>query len=357
MVANLLFRVGTVFQNFANPALYGNAVEGYSNKDALMAYMKYGWGEYIPLALSFNTEAEAIRQEVFALSAMMRDKAENPDYTMRDMFDRQDGFAMNSGSASAREVGARLKIGRDGVVKFGSGMLAFGDQLADIPVWRYAYHKALNEGRSQREAVRFADSVIENSTGTGRAVDSSMMQMGSPMEKLLTMFMTFVNTQYNRWANEYGIYMKEKDHARLLSFIGVQYLMFGALSAVFSFKGKKDDEELLEWFTKEVLEWPLSMIPIGGSLFKLVIDRSLGFQSYSWAMSPVERNLEQTAKLAATAWQGKATTEDAMQTAAFLFGYPDQFNDWFWNAYDASAGNMDPELRDLVRRRPKRERR
>lgn len=88
----------------------------------------------------------------------------------------------------------------------------------------------LNQRRSQQEAVRFADSVIENSTGTGRAVDSSMMQIGSPMEKLLTMFMTFANTQYNRWANEYGIYMKEKDHARLLPFIGVQYLMFGALS-------------------------------------------------------------------------------------------------------------------------------
>ena len=46
--------------------------------------------------------------------------------------------------------------------------------------------------------------------------------------------------------------MKEKDHARLLSFIGVQYLMFGALSAVFSFKGKKDDEELMEYLDSSI---------------------------------------------------------------------------------------------------------
>lgn len=48
---------------------------GFGQKDAFLAYMKYGWGDYIPKALSFSPEAEAIRQEVFALSAMMRDKA------------------------------------------------------------------------------------------------------------------------------------------------------------------------------------------------------------------------------------------------------------------------------------------
>ena len=47
--------------------------------------------------------------------------------------------------------------------------------------------------------------------------------------------------------------------------------------------------------------------------------------------------------------------EPAMATAAFLFGYPDQLNDWFWNAYDIMNG-MEPRPSDLIRRRPKRER-
>lgn len=355
VVANLLYRVGTVFQNFANPALYGNAVEGFSQKDAFMAYMKYGWGDYIPKALSFSPEAEAIRQEVFALSAMMKDKAENPDYTMRDMFSRDGGFLMDSSNVAAREAGVKLKITRENVLRFGSNMLAYGDQLADIPMWRYAYHKSLNEGRSQAEAVRFADMVIENSSGTGRAIDSSLLQMGSPLEKTLTMFMTFLNTQYNRWATEAGIYMKERDHLRLLSFIGTQYILFGVLSAGFSFKWKKDDDDWSEWFAKEVLEWPLSMIPVGGGLAKYAFDSAMGFKTFSWSASPVERSVEQLAKLVSAYGKGKATTEDTMTSLAFVFGYPDQFNDWFWNAYDAANG-MNPRIEDLIRRRPRRER-
>lgn len=355
VIANLLYRMGTVFQNMANPFLYGNSVEGFTQKDAMMAYMKYGWGDYIPKALSGSAEAETFRQNVFVKSAMMKDKAENPDYTMRDMFSRDGGFMMDSSIAAAREAGVRLKITRDNIVKFGSNMLAFGDQMNDMPFWQYAYDKAINEGRSEREAVRFADSVIENSTGTGRAIDSSLLQMGIPLEKLLTMFMTFLNTQYNRWANEYGIYMKEKDHLRLLSFLGTQYILFGAFSAVFSFKWKKDDEDWTEWFAKEVLEWPLSMIPVGGGLAKHLFDNWMGFKTYSWSVSPVERNIEQLLRLGSAYKSGKATTEDTMTSLAFVFGYPDQFNDWFWNAYDAANG-MNPRLEDLIRRRPRKER-
>jgi hypothetical protein len=182
-----------------------------------------------------------------------------------------------------------------------------------------------------------------------------MMQMGGPLEKLLTMFMTFANTQYNRWASEIGVYMKEKDHIRFLSFIGAQYLLFGALSAVFSFKLPTDDEDWSQWLIKEVLEWPLSMIPIGGGLFRHLVDSAMGFKTYSWSVSPVERNIEQLFNVGSSYAKGKGTAEDTMQALAFVFGYPDQFNDWFWNAIDIASG-MDPRLGDLIRRRPKRER-
>jgi len=44
-----------------------------------------------------------------------------------------------------------------------------------------------------------------------------------------------------------------------------------------------------------------------------------------------------------------------MQAASFLFGYPDQFNDWLWNLHDVMGG-MEPKPMDLIRRRPRRER-
>lgn len=356
IVANLLFRPGTVFQNAANPTLYGNSVDGFNNSDALAAYMKYGVADYIPKALSFSEEAEAIRQEVYALSVMMRDKMENPDYSLRDMHNRKGGFLLDH--EATRKVGAKLAITHDNVLKFGSGLLAFTDQLTDIPMWRGAYYKAMTDGKSQADAVRFADTVIESSTGSGRTIDSSLMQLGSPTEKLLSMFMSFINTQYNRWANEFGIYAKDHDHMRLLTFLGTQYLLFGTLSALASGKWKKDDEDWLEWYAKEVLEWPLSMIPAGGSMMKYVFDSKAGFQTFAWTASPAERNMGQLLKTAVSLGKNDAerSAEDVMQAAAFLFGYPDQFNDWLWNLYDVSANGMEPQFRDLIRRRPKRER-
>lgn len=352
IVANLLFRVGTVFQNAANFTLYGNAVEGFGEKEAYASFVKYGLMDYIPKALSASADAAAIREEVFSLSAMMRDKAKNPDYSLREILSRPEESVF----------GAAVATRKESLVRFGSRILAFSDQLTDIPMWRGAYYQALSDGKTQQEAILYADTVIDRTTGTGRTIDTSAMQRGGPTEKLLTMFQTFINGQYNRWASEFGIYLKEKDAARLISFVATKYLMFGIISAIASGKGPDDDDDLAKWFAKEVLGWPLSMIPVAGTGAKYVLDTALGFKSFGFALSPVERSIEDILKLAnnsrkviAGEKEAGELAEPAMATAAFLFGYPDQFNDWFWNAYDMMNG-MEPRPSDLIRRRPKRER-
>jgi hypothetical protein len=40
-----------------------------------------------------------------------------------------------------------------------------------------------------------------------------------------------------------------------------------------------------------------------------------------------------------------------MAAAAFALKYPDQFNDWFWTAYDVLSGDMEFEFGDLVRKK------
>ena len=51
----------------------------------------------------------------------------------------------------------------------------------------------------------------------------------------------------------------------------------------------------------------------------------------------------------------KVAVEKMSKAASYGFGYPDQFNQWFFNMYDYTNG-MEPKLQDIYRRRPKKER-
>ena len=365
-IKNLLFRPMTIVQNLANFTLYGNAVRGFSEQDALRAYLQYGWGEYIPHAISNSAKAKEIRAWVYQKSPMMRDKMESPDYTVRDIKETgYDNRLMKSSNEAVFKAGMAVSFTQEKVIEFGSQMLAWMDQLTDIPVFRGAYFQAIAQGKTEQEAIRFAEAVISRTTGSGRKIDTSQMQRGTTTEKALTMFLTFLNTQYNRWVMEGRIFLSERDYWRLMKFVGIKLLTFGALSAILSGKlPDTDDEDGWEkWFFGNVISWPLGMVPVGGSVAKVILDTAIGNKTFGYSMSPVEQNIEEAIKLFSTAkryTEGKATTPEILErgsgVASFFLRYPDQFNDWFWNAYDIIHGNMEPELRDLARRRPRKER-
>lgn len=366
VISSLLLRPGVAVQNLANFGLYGNSVEEWANRDAMQAYMRHGWADYIPNALHNSARAKELRQFVYARSAQMRDKMENPDYSFREIsgIGSHDNDLMKVQNGLVQEVGYKYAIGQENVIKFASDVFAWTDQLTDIPMWIGAYGKAKESGKTESQAVAFADAIIRNSTGTGRNIDTSRLQAsGSAAERLFTMFQTFLNTAYNRWAAEYNIALHKKDAARLVKFMAVQYIMFGTMSALLSFKGPDDDEDWGKWFVKEVLEWPLGMIPLFGGVAKVALDKAMGFQTYAYKASPVFGKAEDALKLANIAQkvaEGEKELGDMAEptanVASFFMKYPDQLNDWFFNAYDVLSGNMSPKLRDLVKRRPAKER-
>ena len=258
-----------------------------------------------------------------------------------------------------------VSLTQEKVIEFGSQMLAWMDQLTDIPMFKGAYQKAIAQGKTEQEAIRFAEAVIIRTTGSGRKIDTSQMQRGTTAEKVFTMFLTFLNTQCNRWIMEGRIFLSERDYWRLIKFVGIKFLAFGMLSAALTGKLPDTDDEdgWKKWFFSDVLSWPLGMIPVGGPVTKVILDAAIGNRTFGYSMSPVEQNIEETIRLFNTAkryTEGKATTPELLErgsgVASFFLRYPDQFNDWFWNAYDIMNGNMDPELRDLARRRPRKER-
>lgn len=90
----------------------------------------------------------------------------------------------------------------------------------------------------------------------------------------------------------------------------------------------------------------------------------MGFHTFGYTMTPVEGKATDILKLLATAEKVREGAKSAGElvepsaaVASFFLKSPKQINDWFFNAYDVLSGNMQPELRDLVKRRPSKERR
>lgn len=71
------------------------------------------------------------------------------------------------------------------------------DMANALPCWWGAYNDAVAKGMSQSEAVKFADTKIQSSQGSGLAIDLSDHQRAQGYMRFFTNFMTFAITQQN----------------------------------------------------------------------------------------------------------------------------------------------------------------
>lgn len=81
-------------------------------------------------------------------------------------------------------------------------LLGYTDMMTAKPVFAEAYMKKINEGKTEQEALDFANTVIRRTLGSSRIHDVSSMQRNSGLFRLFTMFQGFFNTQFNQWDRE-----------------------------------------------------------------------------------------------------------------------------------------------------------
>lgn len=345
MIASLMFNMKTALQNLANPFLFGGVVEGFTHRDASDAFMNRGVFDYWAKAISDREGFKNDRDFVLSKSAFMRDKMEAPDFIFHEFQQQMQGE-------------------ENKIVKWGGMLLAETDNLSNIPMWREAYEKKLAAGESEVQAVRFADTLIDRTSGSGRKIDTASFLRGNSVTRLLTMFQTFMNTQFNGWIRERGIFLRERDYARLTAAVGARFLLFSMASIFLSGDQPDDDKEKywMEWAYK-VFSYPMQLLPIVGTLANTAMGYMLGVQTFGYKLSPVEGHIERLARAIGTVpavldgrKEPEALAEAVTSAAAFVAPYPDQFNRWFWNAFDIVLNDMEPEVGDLIRRRPSKER-
>lgn len=339
--AAIMLNLKTAVQNLGNPLLYGNAVDGFGYSDVVAAVSNYSMN--MQLAEGYKSAKEF----VYSKAPWMKERSVLPDISLRDMKEME---SLNPIEKKAVEFGTRLLVATD--------------NLSAIPVWMQAYGKKIRAGAGEAEAVDFANTVIRRTLGSSRVTEVAPLLRGGPMLKLFTTFQGFFNTQYNQWAREYNIFLKEKDIMRLTSFVGAKFVMFAFINLMLSAENPfEEDKDEYQKISKELLTYPMSLAGPVGQVGNAIWSRALGMQTYGYRMTAVQGTIEQMERAAGKVqkvYQGKADYDELVEpTATFVgtaLGVPAQLNKLFFNGYDILFNDMEPEAGDIFRRRPKKER-
>lgn len=188
-------------------------------------------------------EAGRTRAEVFERSAFMRDRIQNLDRDIRDAVraeQRINGLARKPAQFAMELIG---RVQRD---------------VVDVPIWLAAYHAALGDmDMNEARAIRFADSMVRKSQGSGGKLSESSFQQGKGREvyKALTMFYSYNNLVYNQLFHT----RRSGDVPGLLANYAMFALFPGIASAVMYalVKGEipdPDDDDFAETVRGEVLD-------------------------------------------------------------------------------------------------------
>lgn len=336
-------------QNYSNVVLYGNSVDGFTHADTLVALFNG--------VRNFNSWTDI--NEVCNKSAFMRERMETVDFTMREIKNRNDLSTIEKEAA-----------------RWGGNMLAYTDMMTAKPVFYHAYCKKLHEGATEQEAIDFAETVIRRTIGSSRVHDVSSMQRGSSMMRLFVMFQGFFNTQFNQWereahvvANKWRAGQKKDAIMRVTSFAASKWFLCCVLNIALGFenpfKDEEDDDEKLSKLNQELLKYPLSLGGWVGGFANAGMQYALGINKNNYSITPSENILKillGSFNHAGKVMRGEKevfaqeTAEVTANTGAVLFKMPKAPFNIIFNMVDIANDEMDFELRDLLGRRPKAER-
>ena len=338
-------------QNLANVALYGNTVEGYGHIAALQDFITNG----IILGTKSPRAAREMWLTVQELSPMMAERFRGTDFTTRELME------------SGKFDGVTKKV-----MEWSNMSMAFTDGLTAIPVWYGAYTRQMNSGKTQQEAKDYADAIIRKTLGSTRAADVSSMVRTKGSLKIMFMFQTFFNTQFNQWYSEFKrqeLNLSNKEYSKIAkevtSFAFAKWATFTILSLLLAGENPfgDDDDDGYNDFLSELFSYPLTLGGPVGQVMNYGARTMLDMNTFPYRISPIESSLNMvftSSTAIGNVLRGEKEKEELVEPAVNLTllskGLPSQLSKWFFNAWDILYNDMEPKTDDLFRRRPKRER-
>lgn len=353
----VLFSMRIGVQNLANPFLYGRAIKGWTYTDSALAALRYGLLDYIPkVAFRVGTvgaskAALKMREEVWNASQFMRDRAHNPEPSIK-------GY---------KNV---MMIKDKSVREYGSAFLAWTDDIWNIPQWKGAYRKKLLETGNHEESVFFANELVKSAIMTESKYEGApALRSRSELVRSLTRLYGFWSGQLNRVIREEYPALKHpiKNLPHIAGFVAANMAFIfasAALTRQVPTESDADDEHHIKWFASTVFKNYSNYIPFFRDIAPPLFDAAIGYNNSYYGYRPSigvgfidksQKNARKVIKDIRDLYLTQDTFESAAQIASFAVPYPAALNSLIFNAIDIYNG-MDPEWTDFLSRRTKAER-
>lgn len=229
------------------------------------------------------------------------------------------------------------------VQEHGYFMQSAAQNLVDLTVWSGAYNQAVEQGVSERDAVRAADNAVRETQGSMNPEDMSRFEGGSPFVRLFTMFYSYFNMQANLLGTEFVKTTRDfglkRGAGRLLYIYMMGFMLPAVLSdllvkAMGSGLDEDDDEQylddMLSTFFSSQFSTATAMFPIVGPVVKSAVN-TLNDKPYDDKLttSPAVSMIESAVKSPLSVYKAiadggskKAAIRDSMSAIGLLTGIP-----------------------------------
>lgn len=215
--------------------------------------------------------------------------------------------------------------------------------LVDNVTWMGAYAQAQDQGQADKEAARFANSVVRETQGSLAAEDVSRYETGTPLFRLFTQFQSFFNGMANLMGTELGTTMRDLGLRKGAGRMAYVYLMGFMIPAVISevivqaMRGGLDDDdddgyldEILGLFFNSQLRFGTAMIPVGGPILQGVFNAANSKPyddriSTGPAIAAIEASVKAPAEVYKAIAEGKGqkkAVRDSLTAITLLTGIP-----------------------------------
>lgn len=159
--------------------------------------------------------------------------------------------------------------------------------IIDLSVWSGAYEQAIEQGQTELEAVRFADSVVRTTQDAQTAESVSRFETGTPFHRAFTMFSGYFNQMANLNGTEYVKTMREFGLRKGAGRLAYAFAMIVMIPAVMgellvraaSGKGFDEDDDdqyiddFLAIFFGSQFRYMTAMFPVVGPTINATVNR------------------------------------------------------------------------------------
>lgn len=230
-----------------------------------------------------------------------------------------------------RKVSKQM-AGKDGLLDpvrdFAFKGVAWADAAVTIPTWLGAYNKAQHEGKSEREAIEYADQMVRHSQGSSGSKDLVRLQTSGEAGKLITMFYSYFSHYYNAQRDVGRRLVDARTPADFGDALARAFWLNGpGVLAAQLFAGQGPDEEKESWaaWAARTMFFNLFMgIPVVRDLASTTSNAVAGKFVGGYQLSPISRVFETGGRVASDAWKvatGEEPSDKAVSHVINLTGY------------------------------------